>query len=63
LQFLNAFLQVGAPRVITLDGYAAPHRAVAKWKAAGTCTGPGAGTLLQVPEQPDREMWSSTFLD
>jgi transposase-like protein len=34
--FSQATRQHGAPRVITLDGYAASHRAVAKLKAAGT---------------------------
>jgi transposase-like protein len=33
--FSRAVRQQGAPRVITLDGYAASHRAVAKLKAAG----------------------------
>ena len=34
--FSRATRQHGAPRVITLDGYAASHRAVAELKAAGT---------------------------
>src|SRR5713226_1633443 len=34
--FSRAIRQYGAPRVITLDSYAASHRAVAKLKAAGT---------------------------
>src|SRR5690348_4724347 len=34
--FSRATRQHGAPRVITLDGYAASHRAVAKLKAVGT---------------------------
>jgi transposase-like protein len=34
--FSRATMQHGAPRVITLDGYAASHRAVAELKAAGT---------------------------
>src|SRR5918911_5548995 len=34
--FSRAMRQHGAPRVITLDGYAASHRAVAKLKAVGT---------------------------
>jgi transposase-like protein len=34
--FSRAMRQHGAPRVITLDGYAASHRAVAKLKEAGT---------------------------
>ena len=33
--FFRAVKQHGAPRVITLDGYAASHRAVDKLKAAG----------------------------
>jgi transposase-like protein len=37
--FSRAARQHGAPRVITLDGYAASHRAVAKLKAAGTLPG------------------------
>src|SRR5271169_1341911 len=34
--FSKAAKQHGAPRVITLDGYAASHRAVAKLKTSGT---------------------------
>jgi transposase-like protein len=34
--FSRATRQHGAPRVITLDGYAASHRAVARLKATGT---------------------------
>src|SRR5258708_28953091 len=34
--FSQATRQLGTPRVMTLDGYAASHRAVAKLKAAGT---------------------------
>src|SRR3984893_2492974 len=34
--FSQATRQHGTPRVITLDGYAASHRAIAKLKAAGT---------------------------
>jgi transposase-like protein len=34
--FSQATRQHGAPRVITLDGYAASHQAVAKLKTAGT---------------------------
>jgi len=34
--FSQATRQHGRPRVITLDGYAASHRAIAKLKAAGT---------------------------
>jgi transposase-like protein len=37
--FSNAAKQHGAPRVITLDGYAASHRAVAKLKEVGTLPG------------------------
>jgi transposase-like protein len=37
--FSRAIRQHGAPRIITLDGYAASHRAVAKLKAAGTLPG------------------------
>ena len=33
--FSNAIKQHGVPRVITLDGYAASHRALAKLKHAG----------------------------
>jgi transposase-like protein len=33
--FSRATKQHGAPRVITLDGYAASHRAVAKFKTSG----------------------------
>jgi transposase-like protein len=34
--FSRAMRQQGVPRVITLDGYAASHRAVAKLKEGGT---------------------------
>jgi transposase-like protein len=37
--FSRATRQHGAPRVITLDGYAASHRAVAKLKEVGTLPG------------------------
>ena len=37
--FTRATKQHGAPRVITLDGYAASHRAVAKLKEVGTLPG------------------------
>jgi transposase-like protein len=37
--FSRAIRQHGAPRVITLDGYAASHRAVAKLKEAETLSG------------------------
>ena len=37
--FSRATQQHGAPRVITLDGYAASHRAVAKLKEVGTLPG------------------------
>jgi len=37
--FSRAMRQHGAPRVITLDGYAASHRAVAKLKEAETLSG------------------------
>jgi transposase-like protein len=37
--FSRAIKQHGAPRVITLDGYAASHRAVAKLKEVGTLPG------------------------
>jgi transposase-like protein len=37
--FFRAIRQHGAPRVITLDGYAPSHREVAKLKAAGTLPG------------------------
>jgi transposase-like protein len=37
--FSRAIRLHGAPRVITLDGYAASHRTVAKLKAAGTLPG------------------------
>ena len=48
--FSRAIRQHGAPRVITLDGYAASHRAVTKLKSDWKLAVPGAGTLLQVPE-------------
>jgi transposase-like protein len=37
--FSHATKQHGAPRAITLDGYAASHRAVAKLKEVGTLPG------------------------
>ena len=37
--FSRATRQHGAPRVITLDGYAASHRAVDKLKEVGTLPG------------------------
>ncbi len=37
--FSRAVKQHGAPRVITLDGYAASHRTVDKLKAAGRLPG------------------------
>ena len=37
--FSRATRQHGAPRVVTLDGYAASHRAVAKLKEVGTLPG------------------------
>ena len=37
--FSRAIKQHGAPRVVTLDGYAASHRAVAKLKEASTLPG------------------------
>src|SRR5271157_162423 len=51
--FSWATRQHGAPRVITLDGYAASHRAVAELKAAGTLP-PGTDPVLQVLEQRHR---------
>src|SRR5580698_9517598 len=49
--FSRAAKQHGAPRVITLDGYAASHRAVAKLKTSGNLTAPRTGAILQIPEQ------------
>ena len=52
--FSRAAKQHGAPRVITLDGYAASHRAVAKLKEVGTLPAPRTGAILQVFEQRGR---------
>src|ERR1700729_2526297 len=51
--FSRATKQHGAPRVITLDGYAASHQAVAKLKTS-EFTAPRTGAVLQIPEQRDR---------
>ena len=48
--FSKAIKQHGVPRVITLDGYAASHRAVAKLKHAGMFTAPRRGAILQIPQ-------------
>jgi transposase-like protein len=52
--FSKATKQHGAPRVITLDGYAASHRAVAKLKTSGILPAPRTGAILQVFEQRGR---------
>jgi transposase-like protein len=52
--FSRATKQHGAPRVITLDGYAATHRAVAKLENLRNLTAPRTGAILQIPEQRDR---------
>jgi transposase-like protein len=50
-RFLSrATKQHGVPKVITLDGYAASHRAVTNLKAAGTLPRRVAGTILQILE-------------
>jgi transposase-like protein len=50
-RFLSrAVRQHGAPRVITLDGYAASHRAVTNLERVRKVTAPAAGTILQVLE-------------
>ena len=49
--FSHATTQHGAPRVITLDGYAASHRAVAELKEVGTLPKPRTDSLLPIPEQ------------
>jgi transposase-like protein len=51
--FSKATKQHGAPRVITLDGYAASHRAVAKLKTSGILPR-RVQAILQIPEQRDR---------
>jgi transposase-like protein len=56
--FSTATKQHGAPRVITLDGYAATHRAVAKLKTS-EFTAPRTGAVLQIPEQTDRARLSA----
>ena len=38
----------GTPRVITLDAYAATHRALRELKAAGKMPKAGAGPFMQV---------------
>ncbi len=52
--FSRATRQHGVPRVITLDGYAASHRAVAKLKEVWNATAPRTGAILQVFEQRGR---------
>src|ERR1700719_2221750 len=52
--FSRATKQHGAPRVITLDGYAASHQAVAKLKNLRNLTAPRTGAILQIPKQRDR---------
>ena len=52
--FSRAAKQHGAPRVITLDGYAASHRAVDNLKASGILPRRVQVQILQIPEQRDR---------
>jgi len=52
--FSRATKQHGAPRVITLDGYAASHPAVAKLENLRNLTAARTGAILQIPEQTDR---------
>jgi len=52
--FSKATKQHGAPRLITLDGYAASHRAVVKLKNLRNLTAPRTGAILQVFEQRGR---------
>ncbi len=52
--FSNAAKQHGAPRVITLDGYVASHRAVAELKRGWNATAPGTDSLLPILEQRRR---------
>ena len=52
--FSRATKQHGAPRVITLDGYAASHRAVAKLKTSGILPEPRTSAIMQIFEQRDR---------
>ena len=51
--FSRATKQHGAPRVSTLDGYAASHRAVDKLKTSGILP-PRTDAILQIPKQRDR---------
>ena len=52
--FSRATKQHGVPRVITLDGYAASHRAVTKLKEIGTLPRRLRGAILQIFEQRGR---------
>jgi transposase-like protein len=46
--------QGSIPTTITLDGYAASHRAVRELKAAGQLAANTNPAFIEVPEQPDR---------
>src|SRR6201997_1585812 len=52
--FSRATRQHGAPRVITLDGYAASHRVVRRIESRRHLTAPGTDPVLQVLEQRHR---------
>jgi transposase-like protein len=52
--FFRAARQHGSPRVITLDGYAASHRAVTKLKEIGTLA-----HRVRIRSSKYRIMWSS----
>src|SRR5271167_4266629 len=46
--------QGSTPTTITLDGYAASHRAVREMQADGQLAAEYEAALIKVPEQPDR---------
>jgi transposase-like protein len=49
--FSEAMKKHGTPRVITLDAYAASHRAIRELQSVGTIAPPCRDTILQVSEQ------------
>jgi transposase-like protein len=48
--FHKAMKHQGTPRVITLDAYAASHRAITELKSAGTNAGSRSNTIQQLLE-------------
>jgi transposase-like protein len=51
LFFRKAFRSAGEPVAITLDAYAANHRALAELKTSGELYDLGSGAIVQVREQ------------